>query len=67
MLINFKDLKLLNMVRNKFNMIGNEFSNMNAEGNWYYNLEKCGIGMHGDVERKKVFGVRLGMKSMNLC
>lgn len=33
---------------------------LNAEGNYYYNLKKCGIGMHGDTERRKVFGVNLG-------
>lgn len=64
---NFKDLNLLNILRNCFNKISSNFINMNAEGNWYYNLDKCGIGFHGDVERKKVLGVRLGKKSMNLC
>lgn len=33
---------------------------LNAEGNYYYNLKKCGIGMHGDTERRKVFGINLG-------
>ena len=63
----FKDLNLLNLIRKNLNKVGKSFENMNAEGNWYYNLENCGIGFHGDVERKKVLGVRLGMKSMNLC
>lgn len=31
-----------------------------AEGNYYYDLRKTGIGFHGDSERKKVVGVRLG-------
>lgn len=64
---NFKDLNLLNIIRKNLNNMGEAFQNMNAEGNWYYNLVNCGIGFHGDVERKKVLGVRLGMKSMNLC
>lgn len=64
---NFKDLDCLNIIRKNLNNVGEAFNNMNAEGNWYYNMEKCGIGFHGDVERKKVLGVRLGMKSMNLC
>lgn len=64
---NFKDLDLLNILRNQISKIGNEFENLNAEGNWYYNLENCGIGMHGDAERLKVLGVRLGNKPMNLC
>ena len=33
---------------------------LNAEGNYYYDIKKCGIGMHGDTERRKVFGVSLG-------
>ena len=39
---------------------------MKAEGNYYYNPEKCGIGYHGDSERKIVVGVRLGV-SIPLC
>jgi len=31
-----------------------------CEGNYYYDVKKCGIGFHGDAERRKVIGVRLG-------
>jgi len=34
--------------------------NMIVEGNYYYDIEKCYIGFHGDAERRKVIGVRLG-------
>ena len=34
--------------------------NIKAEGNYYYDIEKCGIGFHGDSERRIVVGVRLG-------
>jgi len=37
-----------------------------AEGNYYYDINKCGIGYHGDTERKIVIGIRLGA-SMPLC
>ena len=30
-----------------------------AEGNFYYDSSKCGVGFHGDEERKKVVGMRL--------
>ena len=33
---------------------------LNGEANYYYDLAKCGIGYHGDAERKKVFAVRMG-------
>lgn len=31
-----------------------------AEGNYYHDISNCGIGYHGDSERKKVIGIRLG-------
>lgn len=33
---------------------------MIVEGNYYYDLNKCFIGFHGDSERRKVIGIRLG-------
>jgi len=33
---------------------------LNGEANYYYDLSRCGIGYHGDAERKKVFAVRMG-------
>ena len=30
---------------------------LNGEANYYYDISKCGIGFHGDAERKKVFAV----------
>lgn len=35
--------------------------NLECEGNYYYDIKKCGIGFHGDAERKKVVGLRLGL------
>lgn len=35
---------------------------LKGEGNYYYDIEKCGIGFHGDSERRKVFAVRMGEK-----
>jgi len=37
---------------------------LNAEANYYYNLSQCGIGYHGDGERRKVFAVRIGASEM---
>jgi len=34
--------------------------NLQAEGNLYYDVNKCGIGFHGDSERKKVIAASLG-------
>jgi hypothetical protein len=33
---------------------------LNGEANYYYDISKCGIGFHGDAERRKVFAVRMG-------
>ena len=33
---------------------------LNGEANYYYDLSKCGIGYHGDAERRLVFAVRMG-------
>ena len=39
---------------------------MKAEGNYYYNVDKCGIKYHTDKERNIVIGCRFG-DEMNLC
>jgi hypothetical protein len=41
-------------------------SNLECEGNKYQNINKNGIGWHGDAERKKVIALRLG-ESMPIC
>ena len=41
-------------------IIPEKCTNMVAEGNYYYDLKKCGIGFHGDAERKKVVAIRVG-------
>jgi hypothetical protein len=38
---------------------------LQAEGNYYYDVTKCGIGFHGDSERRKVIAIRTGA-SMSL-
>ena len=41
-------------------------SNLECEGNKYQNITKNGIGWHGDAERRKVIGCRIG-EEMKLC
>tara|TARA_B110000908_G_C10258235_1_gene457145 strand:+ start:812 stop:1597 length:786 start_codon:yes stop_codon:yes gene_type:complete len=44
--------------------IGNDKGkNLICEGNRYYDLKKCGIGYHGDAERRKVIALSLGASS----
>ncbi len=57
----FDNVPKLLKLRKKFGKImGSTAKNLKAEGNYYYDPKKCGIGYHGDSERKKVIGVRLG-------
>jgi hypothetical protein len=57
----FSDLPLTNKIRETLPLLfGEKARNLLAEGNYYYNLEKTGIGFHGDTERKDVIGIRTG-------
>jgi len=63
----FSELPLLNKIRERLGeFIGEKGENLQAEGNYYYDVTKCGIGFHGDSERKKVVAIRLGA-TMPLC
>ena len=62
----FKDVQYLSKLREKLGDVFCEKSkNLLAELNYYYDIKKCGIGFHGDSERRLVIGVRVGA-SMNL-
>ena len=60
-IINFNDLHVLNSVREILpKYFGEKTINLQGEANFYYDIKKCGIGFHGDSERKIVIGIRLG-------
>lgn len=69
--VNFSHLPHLQSVREKLNQVfGPKALQANgqpllAEGNHYYDLDKCYISYHSDLERKIVIGIRLG-GTMNL-
>jgi hypothetical protein len=56
----FSDLPYLNELKKSLEKIHIKNNNLVGEGNYYYDITKCGIGYHGDSERKIVIGVRLG-------
>ncbi|KYQ91244.1 hypothetical protein DLAC_08174 [Tieghemostelium lacteum] len=65
--VSFNDCPLLKKTRETFKEILNEKCNeLVAEGNYYYDINKCGIGWHGDAERSKVIAIRTGA-SMKIC
>ena len=60
----YSDVPLLKKIIDWFLVMEREFGadndvQLQAEGNYYYD-EKCGIGSHGDAERHKANGIRLG-------
>ena len=60
-IVSFDSVELLNKIRQSFgSIIGPKGANLKAEANYYYDITKCGIGYHGDSERKKVIGLRFG-------
>jgi hypothetical protein len=60
-IVSFSDVPLLKTVHDSLpDIIGEKANDLLAEGNFYYDPTKCGIGFHGDAERKKVIALRLG-------
>jgi len=43
-----------------YNKSSTKDTNYIIEGNYYYDFSKCGIGLHGDAERRRVACVSLG-------
>lgn len=65
-IVSFNEVPYLKKVREALPvLIGPKASKMFAELNYYYDINKCGIGFHGDTERKRVIGLRIGA-SMDL-
>ena len=59
--INWPRVPLLQIIKTRLvRFFGEKARDMHGEGNYYFNPEKCGIGFHGDSERKKVIAIRLG-------
>lgn len=57
---NINQFECLKDLKNGFELFGENFKNLECEGNFYFDINKCGIGYHGDAERKKVIGCRFG-------
>ena len=59
--ISYKDVPLLSSIRDQLqDYVGEKARELQCEGNYYFDVTKCGIGFHGDGERKRVIGLRLG-------
>ena len=59
-IVSYDDIPITKTLIEQFDKyFGPKASNLKGEGN-YYDPSKCGIGFHGDSERRKVIAVRLG-------
>jgi hypothetical protein len=60
-IVAYDKVPLLSKLRGKLSdYLGDKAKDLTVEGNYYYDITKCGVGAHGDAERKKVIAVRLG-------
>ena len=59
--ISFDTVPLLQTIRRRLpDFFGEQSRDLQCEGNYYYDITKCGIGFHGDGERRIVVAARLG-------
>ena len=56
----FSSLPWMSRLRAALTCLGPLGTGLVAETNKYFDVAKCGIGWHGDAERRVVVGVRLG-------
>lgn len=60
-IVAMRDIPITNYIYDEFEYyFGVKALGMKGEGNYYYDVDKCGIGFHGDSERRKVIAFRLG-------
>lgn len=60
-IVPWSSVPLLTRLREFFAVLHPKFKNLAAEGNYYFKPTECGIGYHGDSERRIVVAVRLGV------
>jgi len=61
--ISWDEVPILTKIKSNLSQAFGEKSDvLKAEGNKYYKCGKTGIGYHGDSERRRVIGLRLGQK-----
>lgn len=58
--IAFDSVQLLKRMWNVLEVCSDKAKGLQCEGNYYYDTSKCGIGYHGDGERRIVVALRLG-------
>ena len=62
-IVGFYKVPILKKLKDNLSVFfGEKASHLEVEGNLYYDVSKCGIGFHGDAERKRVIACSLGAK-----
>jgi len=60
-IVAFSEVPALERMRARLGEVfGSKAESLLAELNYYYDQSKCGIGFHGDSERSRVIGLRVG-------
>ena len=59
-IVGYDEVKVMSFWKQEIEAFVGEEKGLQAEGNYYYDVKKCGIGFHGDSERRKVIGLNLG-------
>jgi hypothetical protein len=64
-IVGYEEVPRMNTLKGQIEAVmGPKASGLKVESNYYFDTDKCGIGFHGDGERRKVIGVRIGYSSM---
>ena len=61
-IVAYEDVPVMSNLRDMLSAVfpSGKMEGMIVEGNYYFDVKKCYIGFHGDAERRRVVGVRLG-------
>lgn len=66
-IVGYGEVPITDVLRLKFEQyFGQKACDLKIESNYYYDVTKCGIGFHGDSERRKVIGARLGQQEESM-
>jgi hypothetical protein len=60
-IVPYDEVPVMTGVRKNLSLfLGKKAEELCVEGNYYYDVQKCFIGFHGDSERRRVVGIRAG-------
>lgn len=66
-IVGYAEVPIMSRLKGRIEeLFGPKASGLKVESNYYYDVRECGIGFHGDSERRKVIGVRTGYAAMPL-